>query len=190
MDGFTPADNVVVIAATNRPQDIDVALLRPGRFDWEIKFPYPSRENREAILATSPNKGVLASMSSAVAAQQAVTASDRLYAVTTEYASLLADRTGIEIADLDLARVELATVGAGATPSIRDIRQALEPVTKLVEDRSGQTIDREVAADYRVAAITKAGLLEPATSAAAAFVISDEETPERYLDSEIVAVYW
>ncbi len=56
MDGFTPADNVVVIAATNRPQDIDLALLRPGRFDWEIKFPYPSREDREAILATSQRR--------------------------------------------------------------------------------------------------------------------------------------
>lgn len=136
------------------------------------------------------NKGVLASMSSAVAAQQAVTASDRLYAVATEYASLLADRTGIEVAEQDLVRTELSSVGAGATPTIRDIRQALEPVTKLVEDRSGQAISRETAADYRVAAITKAGLLEPATATAAAFVISDKETPERFLDSEIVAVYW
>ena len=39
MDGFNPDSNVVVIAATNRPQDIDVALRRPGRFDWEIQFP-------------------------------------------------------------------------------------------------------------------------------------------------------
>jgi transitional endoplasmic reticulum ATPase len=53
MDGFTPADNVVVIAATNRPQDIDVALLRPGRFDWEIKFPLPGIDDRETILRTS-----------------------------------------------------------------------------------------------------------------------------------------
>ena len=56
MDGFTSADNVVVIAATNRPQDIDIALLRPGRFDWEIKFPYPGLEDREAILRTSQNR--------------------------------------------------------------------------------------------------------------------------------------
>src|SRR3546814_8278480 len=82
------------------------------------------------------NKGALASMSSAVAAQQAVAASDRLYAVTTEYASLLADRTGIEVGADELVRTELASVGAGDTPTIRDIRSALEPVTKLVEDRS------------------------------------------------------
>lgn len=53
MDGFSASDNVVVIAATNRPQDIDVALLRPGRFDWQIEFPYPEIADRLAILRTS-----------------------------------------------------------------------------------------------------------------------------------------
>ncbi len=50
MDGFSSKSNVVVIAATNRPQDLDVALLRPGRFDWEIHFPYPAQTDREDIL--------------------------------------------------------------------------------------------------------------------------------------------
>lgn len=50
MDGFRPDQNVVVVAATNRPQDIDRALLRPGRFDWKIHFPLPTLEDREAIL--------------------------------------------------------------------------------------------------------------------------------------------
>ena len=50
MDGFTPDNNVVVIAATNRPQDLDVALRRPGRFDWEIEFPYPDESDRLDIL--------------------------------------------------------------------------------------------------------------------------------------------
>lgn len=53
MDGFTPKTNVIVVAATNRPQDIDIALRRPGRFDWEVHFPLPSREDRKAILVTS-----------------------------------------------------------------------------------------------------------------------------------------
>lgn len=53
MDGFTIEDNIVIIAATNRPQDIDTALLRPGRFDWEINFPLPSLIDRELILETS-----------------------------------------------------------------------------------------------------------------------------------------
>ncbi len=51
MDGFNADDNVVVVAATNRPQDIDLALRRPGRFDWEITFPLPELDDRQAILA-------------------------------------------------------------------------------------------------------------------------------------------
>jgi len=53
MDGFDSDEHVVVIAATNRPQDIDAALRRPGRFDWEIHFPLPDLLDREAILRTS-----------------------------------------------------------------------------------------------------------------------------------------
>ncbi len=50
MDGFTPEENVMVIATTNRPQDIDGALRRPGRLDWEINFPLPALEDRKEIL--------------------------------------------------------------------------------------------------------------------------------------------
>ena len=50
MDGFDSTSNVVVIAATNRPQDLDVALRRPGRLDWEIEFPLPGVEDRLDIL--------------------------------------------------------------------------------------------------------------------------------------------
>ena len=50
MDGFKPDTNVVIIAATNRPQDLDVALRRPGRFDWEIEFPLPDESDRKDIL--------------------------------------------------------------------------------------------------------------------------------------------
>ncbi len=50
MDGFARDTQVVVIAATNRPQDLDVAIRRPGRFDWEIEFPYPDIDDRKDIL--------------------------------------------------------------------------------------------------------------------------------------------
>jgi transitional endoplasmic reticulum ATPase len=50
LDGFTPDENVMVIATTNRPQDIDGALRRPGRLDWEITFPLPDLEDRKEIL--------------------------------------------------------------------------------------------------------------------------------------------
>lgn len=53
MDGFKADTNVVVIATTNRPDDIDPALRRPGRFDWEIHFPIPGLDDRAAILRAS-----------------------------------------------------------------------------------------------------------------------------------------
>lgn len=56
MDGFDSTSNVVVIAATNRPQDLDVALRRPGRLDWEIQFPLPSVEDRLDILLKTARK--------------------------------------------------------------------------------------------------------------------------------------
>jgi transitional endoplasmic reticulum ATPase len=53
MDGFESSSNVIVIAATNRPEDIDIALRRPGRFDWEIEFALPTLTDREEILRRS-----------------------------------------------------------------------------------------------------------------------------------------
>ncbi|MBO0775213.1 MAG: AAA family ATPase, partial [Actinobacteria bacterium] len=51
MDGFDPAEGIVVLAATNRPEILDPALLRPGRFDRQITIPLPSLAERAAILA-------------------------------------------------------------------------------------------------------------------------------------------
>lgn len=50
LDGFEVDSNVIVIAATNRVEDIDDALLRPGRFDWEIEFKLPTQADRLEIL--------------------------------------------------------------------------------------------------------------------------------------------
>ncbi len=52
MDGFESSQGIVVIAATNRPEDLDEALLRPGRFDRKVYVPYPDMKGRRAILAT------------------------------------------------------------------------------------------------------------------------------------------
>ena len=51
MDGFEPGTGIVVMAATNRPEVLDPALLRPGRFDREVEIPLPNQAERAAILA-------------------------------------------------------------------------------------------------------------------------------------------
>ncbi|KAJ7948695.1 Atpase family aaa domain-containing protein [Quillaja saponaria] len=51
LDGLKPRGSVVVIGATNRPEAVDPALRRPGRFDREIYFPLPSVDDRAAILS-------------------------------------------------------------------------------------------------------------------------------------------
>ncbi|MDX8153067.1 ATP-dependent zinc metalloprotease FtsH [Patulibacter brassicae] len=50
MDGFTMTDNIILIAATNRPDILDPALLRPGRFDRQIVVDRPDRKGRAKIL--------------------------------------------------------------------------------------------------------------------------------------------
>lgn len=50
MDGFDGRKGVVILAATNRPEDLDKALLRPGRFDRRIQMELPDLEGRKAIL--------------------------------------------------------------------------------------------------------------------------------------------
>jgi cell division protease FtsH len=51
MDGFDPSTGIVVMAATNRPEILDPALLRPGRFDRQVEIPLPNQKERAAILA-------------------------------------------------------------------------------------------------------------------------------------------
>jgi len=52
MDGFESSEGLVVVGATNRPEDLDEALMRPGRFDRKVHVPYPDMKGRQAILET------------------------------------------------------------------------------------------------------------------------------------------
>ena len=60
MDGFGANEGVIVIAATNRPDILDPALLRPGRFDRQVMVGYPDVQGREAILKVHARKKPLA----------------------------------------------------------------------------------------------------------------------------------
>jgi cell division protease FtsH len=56
MDGFEPNEAVIILAATNRPDILDQALLRPGRFDRQVVLDLPDRRGREAILRIHTRK--------------------------------------------------------------------------------------------------------------------------------------
>ncbi len=56
MDGFDPKTGVIIMAATNRPEILDPALMRPGRFDRQVVVDQPDRQGREAILRVHANK--------------------------------------------------------------------------------------------------------------------------------------
>ena len=60
MDGFDPAEGIVVLAASNRPEVLDPALLRPGRFDRQVTIPLPSLIERAAVLAVHCHDKTLA----------------------------------------------------------------------------------------------------------------------------------
>jgi cell division protease FtsH len=59
MDGFESNEGVILISATNRPDVLDPALLRPGRFDRQVMVPVPDIKGREAILKVHAKKTVL-----------------------------------------------------------------------------------------------------------------------------------
>jgi cell division protease FtsH len=61
MDGFESSEGVILIAATNRPDVLDPALLRPGRFDREVVIPIPDIKGREGILKVHSKNTPLAS---------------------------------------------------------------------------------------------------------------------------------
>src|SRR6202020_268338 len=61
MDGFDTRTGVIVLGATNRPEVLDPALLRPGRFDRRVSVQPPDRAGREAILAVHTRSVPLAS---------------------------------------------------------------------------------------------------------------------------------
>ncbi len=106
MDGFEPTEKVVVMAATNRPDVLDPALLRPGRFDRRVTIDLPDRRDREEILGIHARKKPLGpDVALAVIAERTPGFSGaELYSLMNEGAILAARENRTEVTQYDLIR--------------------------------------------------------------------------------------
>jgi len=104
MDGFETGANVIVLAATNRADVLDPALLRPGRFDRRVEITLPERKDREAILKVHfKNKPSDASVDiNSLAAKTAGTSGADLANIANEAAIVAAGRNAKKISNDDL----------------------------------------------------------------------------------------
>jgi len=111
MDGFAPNEGIIVIAATNRPDILDPALLRPGRFDRQITVNYPDVKGREEILKVHARNKPLAK---------------------EVQLSVLAKRTpGFTGADLENVLNEAAILTARASKKAISMTELEEAVTRV-----------------------------------------------------------
>jgi cell division protease FtsH len=104
MDGFEQGENVIVLAATNRADVLDPALLRPGRFDRRVDIGLPDRKDREAILKVHFAKKPLAKDVDldALAAKAAGSSGADLANIANESAIIAARNTHTEITQHDV----------------------------------------------------------------------------------------
>ena len=102
MDGFDTAKGVIILAATNRPEILDPALLRPGRFDRHIALDLPDLRGREKILAVHAAKVTLApDVDLAVLAARTAGFAGADLANLVNEAALLAGRSGKDAVDMN-----------------------------------------------------------------------------------------
>ena len=161
MDGFDQSDGVVVLAATNRPDALDPALRRPGRFDREVIVPLPDRAERRAILASHARGKVLGpdvDLDQAAAATPGFSGADLANLVNeAALTAVRADRTTLSAADFADARdrVLLGTrhpsplaPGELATVAVHEAGHALvatlsshaDPVSRVTVLGAGQAL--------------------------------------------------
>ncbi len=115
MDGFEPNEKVIVMAATNRPDVLDPALLRPGRFDRRVTIDVPDRNDREEILKIHARKKPFAEdVNLRVIAERTPGFSGAdLYSLMNEGAILAARENRTKISQFDLIRsIEKVMLGA------------------------------------------------------------------------------
>ncbi|MBX4198945.1 ATP-dependent zinc metalloprotease FtsH [Candidatus Parcubacteria bacterium] len=114
MDGFEPTEKVIVMAATNRPDVLDPALLRPGRFDRRVTLDLPDRKDRLEILTIHSRKKPFAEdVNLAVIAERTPGFSGAdLYSLMNEGAILAARENRLKVAQYDLIRsIEKVMIG-------------------------------------------------------------------------------
>ncbi|HTW20266.1 MAG TPA: ATP-dependent zinc metalloprotease FtsH [Mycobacteriales bacterium] len=108
MDGFDQSTDIVIMAATNRPETLDPALLRPGRFDRTVEIPLPNLEERTAILKVhAKGKHIAPDVDLSIAARGTPGFSGADLANLVNEAALHAvrfHRTVVDAQDLDAAR--------------------------------------------------------------------------------------
>jgi cell division protease FtsH len=161
MDGFEESSEVVVLAATNRPDALDPALRRPGRFDREVIVPLPDRAERSAILASharGKHLGPDTDLDQVAAATPGFSGADLANLVNeAAVTAVRADRTTLVAADFDSARdrVLLGTrhssplaPGELATVAVHEAGHALvaalsphaDPVSRVTVLGAGQAL--------------------------------------------------
>jgi cell division protease FtsH len=123
MDGFQGNTGVIIIAATNRPDVLDAALLRPGRFDRQITVDYPSYQGRLEILKVhARNKRVAENVSiEAIARRTPGFAGADLANLLNEAAILTARRHKEEITELEVYdAIDRITIGMSLKPLLNN----------------------------------------------------------------------
>ena len=119
LDGFDPSVGVVLLAATNRPEILDPALLRAGRFDRQVLVDRPDKKGREQILAVHI-KGITLGRDVRI----------------EELAALTPGFTGADLANLVNEAALLATRREGIEVSMNDFTNAIERIIAGLEKKS------------------------------------------------------
>ncbi len=125
LDGFDPSGGIVLLAATNRPEILDPALLRAGRFDRQVLVDRPDRKGRLAILAVHVRRITLAPEVEL----------DAVAGLTTGF-------TGADIANLVNEAAIIATRRNGTAVTVNDFTAAIERIVAGVEKKS-RVLNRE-----------------------------------------------
>jgi cell division protease FtsH len=126
LDGFDPGSGIVLLAATNRPEILDPALLRAGRFDRQVLVDRPDRKGRELILGVHVKKVRLAPS-----------------AKLEEVAALTAGFTGADLANLVNEAALVATRRSAEEVSAEDFNVAIERIIAGLEKKNRLLNPRE-----------------------------------------------